>query len=318
MCFGDDTRTLSKKAVLAAMALVGVVCLAFSATAAAQTVSPHGGYSTSTAATGGTDYCLTCHDVHEAQGDYVLMRKATVTSVCNTCHGLFGATQGTGGSGGAVPVWSGKTNFTGTDPTASNKSAYKYDMSGMATPAQLDAVPGHSLGVMLNGISGVDPADPSNPPGANDIPGGSSTLKVIQSDLYYYNGLYNGIDRPLAASAYTSTGGLYCASCHTAHGNFGKMITGSPNLSSKPNHQTATVTNEKAFCLACHNLRASSAGTSAPHNHPDSLCLTCHGNEASDVAGAVNDFPHSSVIKRILTKEPDMLCTGCHTSGSLP
>lgn len=301
---------MKKIAILAAIILPAVLVLAFSATAMAQTVTPHGGYAT-TGSTGGTDYCLTCHDVHEAQGDYVLMRKATVTAVCGTCHGLFGATQGSGGAGGTVPAW-GKTDFTGTDPTASNASAYKYDMSAMTTSAQLDAVPGHSLGVMINGVSGVDPADPSNPPGANDIPGGSSTLKVMSS------GLYNGTDRPSAASGYTATGGLYCASCHTPHAAFGQFIAGSPNLSSKPNHSATAVTDEKGLCLACHDLRASSAGTAAPHNHPDAYCLSCHGNEAGGTVGAVNDFPHSSAIKRILIKEPDMLCTGCHTSGSLP
>ncbi|MHB1325922.1 MAG: cytochrome c3 family protein [Thermoleophilia bacterium] len=304
---------MRKIAIMSAIVLSVVVVLAFSATAMAATVSPHGGYSTTTAG-GNTDYCLTCHDVHEAQGDYVLMRKNTVTAVCGTCHGLFGATAGTGGAAGVVPNW-GKADFTGADPTASGKSAYKVSMPTSMTTDQMDAVPGHSLGVM-NGKSGVDPADPNG--GADAIPGGSGTLKVMTS------GLYNGTNRPAYASSYASTGGLYCASCHTPHGDFGQKIPGAKLLSSKPNHSATAITasqsadGERQFCLACHNLRASQAAVGPNHNHPDSVCLTCHGNEYAGAAGAVYDFPHSSSIKRMLTREPDTLCTSCHSASSLP
>ena len=46
-----------------------------------------------------TDLCLSCHDVHNAQGDYVLMRESTVTAVCGTCHVVYGAATGT------TPSW---------------------------------------------------------------------------------------------------------------------------------------------------------------------------------------------------------------------
>lgn len=109
--------------------------LAFTATAFATTLT-HSGYNS------WTDYCTACHDVHEAAGDYVLTREATVTAVCGTCHGLFGAPAPSG-----VSWTSPKTNFTGADPTASTKTAYTVNMSAM-TATQMDAVPGHSLGVM--------------------------------------------------------------------------------------------------------------------------------------------------------------------------
>src|SRR3972149_8153832 len=73
-----------KKAILvfafaAALTLMGAG-VAFAATGLN---IPHGGYSVS------TDACLQCHDVHEAAGDYVLMRWSTVTNVCGTCHGIY-------------------------------------------------------------------------------------------------------------------------------------------------------------------------------------------------------------------------------------
>src|SRR3990172_7735678 len=73
-----------KKAILVfAFAAALTLMSAGVALAATGTNIPHGGYSVS------TDACLQCHDVHEATGDYVLMRWATVVDVCATCHGLY-------------------------------------------------------------------------------------------------------------------------------------------------------------------------------------------------------------------------------------
>ncbi len=284
---------MRKIAILAALVLSVAFILAFSATAFAQT-SPHTGYGAT------TDFCIACHDVHEASGDYVLTRESTVTAVCGTCHGLFGAA-----APGSVSWTSPPTDMAGTDPTASTLLAYEVNMSTM-TAAQMDAVPGHSLGVMYGGTT-VRSSDA--------IPGGSATLKVMTSGSYgeFNEGLYGGE----STTTFTGTQGLYCASCHTPHSEFGQQIAGSQLLSAYPNHTPdaslePAATDTLSFCIDCHDKRDN---VGAENNHPASYCLTCHAN---DSGGANTDFPHTGANQRLLYDEPDALCVLCHTSGMLP
>jgi len=274
-------------AILAAIVLSVVFILAFSATAFA--ASPHTGYA------GTTDYCISCHDMHEASGDYVLTRESTVTGVCGTCHGLFGAAAPAG------VTWSGgaAADMYGANPTASIKLAYKVNMSAMSG-AQMDAKPGHSLGVMYGGTV-VRSSDV--------IPGSSATLKVMTSGQYggFNQGLYGGE----ATSTFTGTKGLYCASCHTPHGGSGQLIAGTKLLSAKPNHTMGTAAVDTlGFCISCHDKRDN---VGVEKNHPSTYCLTCHANQAGE-----SDFPHTSTNQRLLQLEPDALCVLCHTAGTLP
>ncbi len=293
---------MRKITIMAAIVLSVVFMLAFSASAFA--VSPHTGYGAS------TDYCIQCHDIHEASGDYVLTRQATVTGVCGTCHGVFGAPAPAGLSWGANPP----ADMAGTNPTSSVKLAYKVDMTGMSA-AQMEAVPGHSLGVMRGGLIVRN---------LDSIPGSDATLKIMTSGQYPGSPaipLYGGE----AATSKNGTKGLYCASCHTPHGEAGQLIPGSKLLSANPNHDwTNTVTtNDQAFCTACHDKRDN---VGVEKNHPDSMCTFCHANETVDDGtgvripkpGAASDFPHSSTNTRILQAEPDDLCLICHSAGTLP
>jgi predicted CXXCH cytochrome family protein len=284
-------------AILAAIVLPVVFILAFSAAAFAS-VAPHSGYGTGV---NGTDFCVGCHDIHEAQGDYVLTREATVTALCGTCHGLFGAQAPSGVNWSSTP-----TDFPGDNPTASTKLAYKVNMSG-ASAQYMDSIPGHSLGVMYGGTVVRN---------SDVIPGSSATLKVMISGEY--GGFTMGIYTGQAATSFNGTKGLYCASCHTPHGDAnagggGYMIPGTPLLSSKPNHdEFGVAVDEKAFCISCHDKRDNDG---PEHNHPDVYCLTCHDNPGGQPGG---DFPHTSTNKRILRMEPDALCMACHELGHLP
>lgn len=241
----------------------------------------------------GSDFCIQCHDVHEASGDYVLTREATVTAVCQTCHGMFGAPVPT------VVIWSSPPpDFSGGDATASTLLAYSVDMTSMTSP-EMDAVPGHSLGVMA-GNAIVRELD--------SIPGGSSSLKVMTSGQYgeFNEGLYSG--EP--TTSFSGTKGLYCASCHTAHDTIGQMLPGPDLLSSKPNHVDTAAVDTLTFCLSCHDQR-DNMGVEV--NHSASYCLTCHTHQPGEP-----DFPHSSTNQKLLYEEPDTLCILCHTSGNLP
>src|SRR3990172_1607934 len=62
-------------------------------------VSPHGGFSAT------TNFCLQCHEIHNAGSEYALLWKSSVTATCQTCHGLFGGSP----SGTRDPAGSGTT-----------------------------------------------------------------------------------------------------------------------------------------------------------------------------------------------------------------
>lgn len=241
----------------------------------------------------GSGFCVQCHDVHQAEGDYVLTREATVTAVCETCHGTFGASEPEDVTWSSPP-----TDFGGSNASTSTLLAYTVDMTSMSA-TEMDAVPGHTLGVMANDES-VRVMD--------SIPGGSGSLRVTTSGQYgeYNQALYSGD----SATTYSGTRGLYCASCHTAHGAMGQILPGPGMLSANPNHVETTATDTLSFCLSCHDRR-SSLGPEA--NHPDSYCLICHADQPGGM-----DFPHTGTNLKLLASEPDELCLLCHTTGTLP
>lgn len=306
---------------------------------------PHGGYSTS------TDACLQCHDVHESAGDYVLMRWATVTDVCGSCHTVYQKKPGTlpgyvnksaatdqgsyatdgipsydpGFSGSEVYTkWNGVTENLRTPGTGSPYEVYeiKYDGSdGLGGPKSHQ---GHRLNLgngnvlFANGVIAK----------GDYIPGGSNSVTAIKPADY---------DNTVSAMNFTATNGLFCASCHTPHGNFGQMLLGPDTtpgdladnpvasvklLSAKPNHTKARIwvkdwtTDGGKWCGGCHDRRLPGA---VYHNHPDSACLSCHGNYVGSVyTQDKNDFPHTSQVPYLLTNEPDALCITCHVPGTLP
>ena len=238
--------------------------------------SPHGGYNMN------TDMCLQCHDIHEAAGDYVLMRQQTVTEVCATCHTLYQS----------APTGAYDPGFPGSEAREMpDIAAYKVEIGSSATHG------GHRLGM-----------------GSDEIPGGSQALTAIQ---------YLGYPGTVSATEFTATDGLYCASCHTPHGEFGNMMPMSFNtalLSSKPNHIQEDlsgvlddwVTDGGKWCGACHDRRLPGADV---HNHPDTGCLVCHGDSITE---PTEDFPHTSNDQSLLTLNPDELCLQCHVVGLLP
>jgi predicted CXXCH cytochrome family protein len=162
-------------------------------------LSPHGSYGTGNA--GGsakTDYCLTCHDVHNAAGDYVLMRESTVTNVCGTCHMLYGNDTG------SSPTWTEPPCDRAPGSTSSgctadlNTSSPEATVSPSAAYKNTNSASGHRLGL-----------------GNDTIPASSNSLKVIRSEDYEEGEIYDHN----AASSLSATSGLYCASCHTPHGS---------------------------------------------------------------------------------------------------
>lgn len=251
---------------------------------------PHGGFSSS------TDACLQCHDIHESAGDYVLMRQATMTAVCGSCHTLYQA----------APTGAFEPGYSGTSAsTVATAAAYKVPV------AEALAHEGHRLGL---GTGSFLYADGQYGDGSY-VPGGTDALTAIA---------YLGYpEQTTAATSFTATNGLSCASCHAPHGTYGNVVPLSASdkiLSTKPNHAADAVTltnwvdDGGTWCASCHDKRMQSDLYS---NHPDYACLTCHGDWLAS-ATPNPDFPHTGEVANIITMEPDLLCIQCHTKGTLP
>lgn len=333
---------MRKITILAASAMV-IALLLVVAPAAFAGISPHGGYSTGTSGTA-TDFCLTCHDVHQAAGDYVLMRDPTVTETCATCHALYGGTADNTWTGGASAIWDGATQAT-----VSQYAAYE----------NVSAVSGHRLGVALNGVPGLVSA---TIPGSNS----GSFLKVIESTKYYptsHDGADgHGIYSRESVTDFAATNGLYCASCHTPHGSIvgvdamaqaadgsctagtdgkddgpgpgswgnnqlvtsdcgashPKRVAANRLLTNKPNHIDTSVTTYNGFCIACHDKQDdvdwdATSGTEGIHNHPPH-CVSCHSTSGGSLTPtASKDYPHTSMNQKLMSYDHDGSCTGCHS-----
>lgn len=149
----------------------------------ASTVSPHGGYSST------SNFCLQCHDVHDAAGEYGLMYKASVTSTCKTCHGVGGAAP----TGRYVPGWGGTVGTasvrTAYDTTTGLQSQHYIGSTSVPGESTVITEAGWTSGWRSTGIPSTDSTTPAGPGTASD-----------------------------------TTGGLYCASCHTPHGEQGAAV----------------------------------------------------------------------------------------------
>jgi len=147
-------------------------------------VSPHGGYSST------TNFCMQCHEVHKAPGEYALLWKASVTATCATCHSLFGSAA----TGTRDPIG------PGTVGTAAARSAYdvttpqaEHDIGSTSPPGET-GITITEAGWTYGGwrLGGPPPSNSTTPAG----PGTASD----------------------------TGGGLYCGSCHTPHGEYGQAV----------------------------------------------------------------------------------------------
>lgn len=156
-------------------------------------VSPHGGYSAT------TNYCLQCHSAHAATADYALLAASTVTATCNTCHGLPALSSATP-TGARQPLEPANPAVPGT---ASSRPAYTvtvgreaaHNIGATSSPGDPGVV--MTLSEWAYGPWRTPPGGP--PPGTRDA------------------------TTPASSKAATG-GGLYCASCHAPHGEFGQLI----------------------------------------------------------------------------------------------
>jgi hypothetical protein len=156
-------------------------------TGRAADVSPHGGYSST------TNFCLQCHSVHPStyppdpnEGAYALLWKGNVTATCQTCHSL--AAYGGNSTGTRdTNVLVGSTGLT--IGTTSLRTAYDLTTTMKAS---------HPLYAPNSG--------------------GSDQVQMMGSGWEY-----GGFD-PTTWAANRQPDGLQCTSCHTSHGDFGRLV----------------------------------------------------------------------------------------------
>jgi hypothetical protein len=157
-------------------------------------VAPHGGFSAT------TNFCLQCHSVHPTsspldpnEGAYALLWKDSVTATCNTCHGIDGGF----GVGGATGTRDTNTLLSPASPpsltigTTSSRTAY--DLAGGVRKAA------HTLG-------------------AGDTADTNDNVQMLDNGWGY--GGFNATNW----TANQSSGALECTSCHTPHGEQGRLI----------------------------------------------------------------------------------------------
>jgi len=327
---------VAKKIVLTFGLITVALLLATGIALAGGSTIPHGGYDAS------SDACLQCHDVHEAASDYVLLRWETVQDTCGSCHFLYetnpplgnttGAKRSTGygtfnDSGvlaGSVPAYNPGYSGDETRAVAPTSNSVGARTSAYERPLSTPATGEHNLqrgpGSFLFNDGKVD--------NASYIPGGFDRLTAIERANY--PSVVNTLN-------FQGTNGLFCASCHTPHGNFGQLLKDSSGnqvrdkiLSAKPNHSpTALVINNWAteggkWCEKCHSKRVPEVVDPSTgdvyHNHPDQFCLDCHANYSGSNGSlqGSTDFPHTSKAPNLLAAEPDELCITCHQTGLLP
>lgn len=341
--------TLKRLALVLTIATV-MMLLAAGVALAGGTNIPHGGYEEHGGVDTSTDACLQCHDIHEAGGDYVLLRWTTVLDTCGSCHYLYEGAYPNGAVGsfgqgsytgaavpGITPAYRPGYYGNSVDPNLNDvETDYSPDISGSnslggRTSAYEVVVGtrythnGHRVQMgdspeALGNLGEYLFAD-GETKGAAYIPGSSKTLTAIKKAAY---------GSTVPNTDYDATNGLYCASCHTPHGNFGQQLlkTGTASetittklLSGAPNHSEPNLTlnswaEGNQWCERCHDRRSS--GSTTTHNHPSSYCLTCHANATDDGEADGGDFPHTGDNANLLSKEPDALCVGCHKKGFLP
>ena len=321
------------KRMLLIMGLTLLVVLASASAALAYhkdgvTVDPHQSYGIDSP-TGETDFCLQCHDIHAAAGDYALMWKDTVTNTCATCHGVYQVTPAEGDD--RHPGYPGPESHPGQ---AAGRSVYEVPLGDAFIHE------GHRLGQNLSGASnwtyasgpdGAIETEPYTTDTPNFIPGsgfpGVDDYEYLTRINNWTNYLAGGDMSSFLASERDALGGLYCASCHSPHGTtrgnaLPSNLTKGKLLSARPNHAQASIPtagwtswNDDGYnwCLSCHEQRSEPDTPDGvkPHNHPASFCLECHG----DNPAATPDFPHTGV-KNLLADYPDELCVdSCHAFG---
>lgn len=297
---------------------------------------PHGGYLAT------TNKCATCHSVHTAPSNSVLMLPAaTVKETCETCH------DGTGGTGvyGALAA-------QGLTVGAAHRMVGTTSSTTNVIPGG-DATSGGGLQTTFTGTGGnLTCTDCHSPHGAHVVASftGDRARASVDTTVTSTRILRQ---RPTGATADVATyGSDWCGQCHAGRLS-GSGVTGNhPVDSSVSQTQTAPFYYDNVVRVTSTLTTTTEMGTLGRNNFgyvmPDPrgglqdghypICQQCHedarsvGDEepqqiypvtevysvsATDGANAADNprfqvFPHESQVARFLIESDDDLCLNCH------
>jgi len=249
---------------------------------------PHGGYSNT------TNKCKTCHAVHLAEGNYVLLRATTASDECNYCHATGGVSEKiisggthethlTSDKGPAVDSCNDchkvHTTIAGAQFTDQEPLATTTVCNNCHSPSGVfDGVNNATYGAKSNWTDGVYEDDGTVTPGKeqwcvgchDDVPANSkqdgtgilAPNKAGDNTSYGYYATGHGVAGSYNATMHGQNGPAYA--CTVCHNSALDHISDVPDDSDRLElvSDTLNYTSDiSEVCLDCHKVDQSSNGT---------------------------------------------------------
>lgn len=304
---------------------------------------PHGGFADT------TDYCGSCHDVHEARDAVRLLIGPTIFETCNTCHDLsFSGTGGSSGGGGVYGAIRARGlvvgsrhnvvgyNNTDTVPSDGSKS---YEATSLIPGATASLDETLSCGSCHTPHGNTDMAAYLGHRWRMNSYGTTiSSNKILRDDV-------GGAPR----GTYAVYGADWCAGCHDRRHSGTKGVAG---VNNHPVDQTDAPYLDPSMsagglawpetATADGTLPARIAGWSREATDGWApMCQQCHNNtmdaespwqvtKGVHMGPGVTDgrvatdnprfqlFPHETMNRSFLVETGDDLCLNCHSTAGLP
>ncbi len=305
--------------------LVFILLFLIGGTVVFAAMGPHGGYSAT------TDYCLACHDVHEAGTSFKLLFASTVQATCEACHD---GTYARKVYGTVSPVGADHDNFEVTQwvpGTTSTADYYGYfTCASCHTPHDSNAV---------NPFYGD----------TNAITQTYAATRTLPAQSYYGNEtttskLLKRNPNPTNALSYANYGGGWCSDCHNNRHN-GTSVNNHPVDTATYYYDYVSFWNPTLSTNDTTRLGGSNYGyimrVTQTADEPDPICQQCHEDSREvtgwDTGSYVNptfsvttvgyfatdnpqykDFPHETVRPSFKVESGDDLCLNCHPTSQLP
>ncbi len=251
---------------------------------AASATNPHGGYSSQ------TQLCVSCHEVHGAQGEQHLFRRPTERETCYQCHNGTGARTDIQADFGEATL--GTSTRVSWHPLPASRDGIQLLCADCHTPHKLMSEDTALLSVFVDGGRLYSP--PGSPIGnafCYACHGPGSVLPTPLGDHSSFEGSAHDTGR----LAPRSGSGIKCLSCHAPHGSDYAYLATAP---------------EEQLCLSCHQRGdPNTSGGSNP-----ALAFTSRANDYSTSDGTpIRIFHHPIDAAEQEGGARSVECASCHS-----